>query len=290
MNKVFSIENPMPPQWMMYPHIHPYSIGWRMGYGEGYKWDFRDWWNTLSKDERERYQANFPEPSIWRGYYAEGKDDYSHHEGFYHEGIDFWRKNGEPKYSLEWLLDQDTYTDFVCFWHCGDINHEPACCFSQWQYSEFEVETSKFSCAEQYMMAAKAKAFEDRATEKEIMETSDPRQMKLLGRKVANFSESTWDKIKYSVVLNGNYYKFAQNKKMREILLSTGDKIIVEASPLDTIWGIGYVANRPEVKDPKYWRGHNLLGFALMEVRDEIMRVYQNYDKIDWEQVEGVTR
>ena len=63
--------------------------------------------------------------------------------------------------------------------------------------------------------------------------------MKALGRKVRNFDPQVWDKLKYSIVLNGNYYKFTQNKEMMDFLLSTGDKILVEASPVDTIWGIG---------------------------------------------------
>ena len=114
------------------------------------------------------------------------------------------------------------------------------------------------------------------------METNDPKQIKALGRKVKNFDGEIWRKLRYSVVLNGNYYKFAQNKNMRDILLATEDKILVEASPLDTIWGIGYAKNSPAATDPKAWRGLNLLGFALMEVRDEIRRVYANYEKIDW--------
>jgi ribA/ribD-fused uncharacterized protein len=90
--------------------------------------------------------------------------------------------------------------------------------------------------------------------------------------------------LKYSIVLNGNYHKFAQNKEMREALLATGDKILVEASPLDTVWAIGYSEKNPNAANPAHWRGLNLLGFALMEVRDEIKTVYQNYGIIDWAQ------
>ena len=126
------------------------------------------------------------------------------------------------------------------------------------------------------MMVAKARIFEDEEVEKEIMNTSDPKLMKALGRKVRNFDPQVWDKLKYSIVLNGNYYKFTQNKEMMDFLLSTGDKILVEASPMDTIWGIGLGKDNEKAHNIASWRGKNLLGFALMEVRDEIRKVYQN--------------
>jgi len=132
------------------------------------------------------------------------------------------------------------------------------------------------------MMAEKARLFEDEEIEKEIMSATDPKQMKALGRKIKNFDGKIWDRLKFSVVLNGNFYKFAQNREMRDILLAAGDKILVEASPLDTIWGIGLSEKNPDSANPGSWRGLNLLGFALMEVRDEIKTVYQNFDKINW--------
>ena len=203
-----------------------------------------------------------------------------------HHGIDLWRENGEPQYTKEWLISYAKNPEFVFFWKPGDISHEPECCFGQWQYSEFGG-MEDYTCAEQYMMAEKARLFGDEETEKQIMEATDPKQMKALGRKVKNFKEKIWLKLRYSVVLNGNYLKFAQNKDMRDILLSTGDKILVEASPLDIIWGIGYSKNNAEAAIPQNWRGSNLLGFALMEVRDDLRRVYQNYNKIDWTQFDA---
>ena len=91
-----------------------------------------------------------------------------------------------------------------------------------------------------------------------------------------NFDPAVWDKVKYSIVLNGNYYKFTQNQAMMDFLLSTGDKILVEASPLDTIWGIGLGKDNEKAFNIASWRGKNLLGFALMEVRDELRKLYKN--------------
>ena len=93
------------------------------------------------------------------------------------------------------------------------------------------------------------------------------------------------DKFKYAIVLNGNWLKFSQNRELREFLLSTGDSVLVEASPYDNIWGIRLSANSPEAWDPFRWRGQNLLGFALMEVRDELRRVTQNEILCDWSSV-----
>ena len=86
-------------------------------------------------------------------------------------------------------------------------------------------------------------------------------------------------------MLLGNWYKFSQNRNLREFLLSTGDSVLVEASPYDAIWGIRLAASSPEAQDPMKWRGQNLLGFALMEVRDELRRVTQNEMLCDWSMV-----
>ena len=80
------------------------------------------------------------------------------------------------------------------------------------------------------------------------------------------FDQVVWDKFKYSIVLNGNWCKFSQNRELQEFLLSTGDSVLVEASPYDRIWGIQLSADAPEAQNPFRWRGENLLGFALMEV------------------------
>ena len=123
------------------------------------------------------------------------------------------------------------------------------------------------------MMAQKAELFGDKEIHKQIIACDDPAEIKKLGRRVRKFDASVWDQAKYSIVLNGNWKKFSQNPQLRDFLLSTGDQILVEASPYDTIWGIGLSADQA-VAGPQSWRGENLLGFALMEVRDELARVY----------------
>jgi ribA/ribD-fused uncharacterized protein len=118
------------------------------------------------------------------------------------------------------------------------------------------------------MMAGKAKLFNDHETLEEVLKSETPNQAKSLGRKVKNFDPKIWDEHKYEIVRHGNYLKFSQNDKLKEFLLSTNTKTLVEASPYDTIWGIGMLETDPKAVNPSFWNGENLLGFALMEVRD----------------------
>ena len=132
------------------------------------------------------------------------------------------------------------------------------------------------------MMAEKARLFEDKETLEKIMEARSQGKIKALGREVKHFDQTEWDKCKYTIVLTGNFQKFLQNPELKDFLLRTGDKILVEASPRDRIWGIGMGKANENAENPAAWRGRNLLGFALMEVRDELRRVCANEDKIDW--------
>ena len=283
METKFTLENPMPPLWLMYPHIRQFSIGWRMGYGEGYKDDFFEWFNTLTEKEQVKYQEMFPYPKTWREYYNPDYD-FEDVEDYECGGVELWNKDGIKEYSCEKLVERHTsgkQIEYIFFWQ-PNIGVIDKSCFGQWQPSIFKVCTETYNCAEQYMMAEKARLFKDEEICELIMKSTDPKEMKALGKKVRNFEQTLWDKAKYSIVLNGNYFKFTQNEDMRILLLSTGDKVLVEASPLDTVWGIGLSESNEKSQNPNTWRGQNLLGFALMEVRDELRNIYRNYDKVDW--------
>ncbi|MEM7019098.1 MAG: NADAR family protein, partial [Pseudomonadota bacterium] len=97
-----------------------------------------------------------------------------------------------------------------------------------------------------------------------------PNHAKRLGREVQNFDTTVWEAHRFEIVVDANMAKFSQHPAMKAFLLNTGNKIIVEASPEDRIWGIGLAENAPEALDPSQWNGLNLLGFALMEVRDRL--------------------
>lgn len=140
--------------------------------------------------------------------------------------------------------------------------------FSQFFPCTFTERGVSYNSAEQYMMAQKALLFNDIKTYDKIMSLSNPHKIKALGRLVKNFDQEMWDKHKEDIVFKGNLLKFSQNKKLCKQLLATGDKEIVEASPTDTIWGIGLAETDPAIYNKDNWKGTNLLGKAIMKVRD----------------------
>ncbi|MEG0928239.1 NADAR family protein [Chryseobacterium sp.] len=159
---------------------------------------------------------------------------------------------------------------FLFFWGHTVKDEITKSCFSQWFPGRFEENGIIYKTAEHYMMAGKARLFNDTENLEEILQAATPNQVKSLGRKVKNFDPKIWDEQKYEIVKNGNLLKFSQNRKFKDFLLSTNDKILVEASPYDKIWGIGMLETDSRAENPLLWNGENLLGFALMEVRDEL--------------------
>lgn len=152
--------------------------------------------------------------------------------------------------------------------------------FSQWHIKPFtaksmvrsDIPEKTFNCAEQYMMAEKALTMGDEETYQKIMSVKTPRMQKALGRKVKNYSEEKWVAVREKCVYHGNLCKFTQNHDLKKKLLSTGNKIMAEASPVDKIWGIGMGATHKDAKDTSKWKGINLLGKALMAVRNELQK------------------
>ncbi|XP_064624424.1 N-glycosidase Npun_R5314-like [Lineus longissimus] len=144
--------------------------------------------------------------------------------------------------------------------------------FSQWHPSKFTVDGQLYNCAEQYMMHEKAVLFGDYESAHAILGTSSPRKQKMLGRKVKNWNDDLWNKECQNIVHKGNVAKFSQNKDLQKILLKTAGTTLVEASPLDTIWGIGLAADDPRAWNKATWNGRNLLGYILTDVREEILQ------------------
>lgn len=145
-----------------------------------------------------------------------------------------------------------------------------ASCFSQWWPAPFTADGSRYPTAEHWMMAAKARLFGDTEMAARVLEAGSPKQAKELGRGVKGFDAAAWDREKFGIVAEGSFQKFSQNKDIGEFLLATGDQVLVEASPVDRIWGIGLAADDEKAANPLLWRGENLLGFALMQARDRL--------------------
>lgn len=160
-------------------------------------------------------------------------------------------------------------TAIIYFWgHTPNLKKMTTACLSQWYDCYFEVDGVQYHTTEQYMMAGKARLFGDEETLREIMAAYHPHDYKKLGRKVRNFEPEPWDSKKFEIVVKGNKAKFSQNLDLKEFLLSTGDAILAEASPYDKIWGIGLDREIALNGTIEHWQGENLLGCALMEVRD----------------------
>lgn len=170
-------------------------------------------------------------------------------------------------------MEQGYQPEFVFFWQVDADSEERREYLSQWYPAEFVVDDITYLTAEHYMMAEKARVFGDDGIRNAILRTYSPETVKKLGRMVRGFDSAVWEKHRVTVVLRGNEAKFGQNEALRNYLLSTGDKILVEASPYDEIWGVGLSESDPRITDPRQWRGLNLLGFALMEVRTGLVAV-----------------
>lgn len=144
--------------------------------------------------------------------------------------------------------------------------------FSQWVTSNFTEDGVRFRTAEHYMMYRKALLFGDKKFAAEILRVSHPREAKDLGRSVRNFSEDKWVGHREEIVYQGSLLKFTQNPDKMEDLMATQGKILVEASPEDQIWGIGFEDNHPSALQPEKWKGLNLLGFTLTRLREHFLR------------------
>ena len=143
-------------------------------------------------------------------------------------------------------------------------------CLSQWWSAPFVVDGIQYATAEHYMMIGKALLFGDEAIAAQMLTASHPGAVKALGRQVRNFDRATWDAYSFRLVVAGNVAKFSQHPDLGQYLSRTGNRVLVEASPFNRVWGIGLPAADPRAHDPARWRGGNLLGFALMHARAQL--------------------
>jgi len=161
---------------------------------------------------------------------------------------------------------------YLCFW-----GHRPLpdgrigpSCLSQWWPSPFTVDGVEYATAEHWMMAGKARLFEDPVAERRVLAAGHPAEAKKAGRLVRGFDEAVWERERFRIVVEGSVHKFASDPALRAFLLNTGERVLVEASPVDRVWGIGLTADDEAATDPERWRGENLLGFALMVARGRL--------------------
>lgn len=144
-------------------------------------------------------------------------------------------------------------------------------CFSNFHPANFVVDGIQYSCSEQYMMYKKAKLFGDEEIADKILKEEKPNKIKALGRKASGFDQQKWEQNREIIVFEGNLAKFTQNEDLKKQIIDTYPRELVEASPSDNIWGVGLSIDDARIDDAKNWRGLNLLGKVLTQVRDKII-------------------
>jgi len=158
--------------------------------------------------------------------------------------------------------DPESGENFWYFWGSSSP-------FSQWHRCAFERGGHEFCTAEQWMMAQKAFCFGDDIHLAKILGTRNPKMQKIFGRKVVGYTDVRWHPWRWPAVYLGNYYKFSG--PLGAELIATQGYTLVEASPTDKIWGIGWAETAPEAQSRKLWRGANLLGRVLTQVREDML-------------------
>lgn len=160
---------------------------------------------------------------------------------------------------------------FVFFPDCGSATEPPTrSCLSQWGTAPFESEGRRFLSSEQALMHAKALLFGDAEMAARILAARTSWMARELGGRVRGFREDAWAERRHGLAVAANLPRFAQNPSLRDFLLSTEDAVLAESSPVDRVWGIGLDESDRHARDPRRWPGLNLLGFALMEVREAL--------------------
>eukprot|EP00736_Rhodelphis_marinus_P000212 Rmarinus@m.30132 len=175
------------------------------------------------------------------------------------------KKKRIAKNSTGRMSTREPQLNFTFFWTVKDFQ-------SQWYPAKFTVDGQTYSCAEQYMMHQKALLMGDEKIARKVMCADNPKLMKALGRQVSPWDEELWQQECRNIVRRGSLEKYSQNPKLKNKLYRTRGTTLVEASPFDKVWGIGLRRDDPRALHRMQWRGKNLLGYILTEVRDELMR------------------
>lgn len=189
-------------------------------------------------------------------------------------GVEFVASQ-DPAIDFERLLQAEADGDefhVLAFW--GDEaqgSHPGPWVLSQWWPASFTIDGVTYTDAEAFLMASKARLFGDEEALAKILQAEHPAEAKNFGRRVVDFDESVWVANRFGLAMKANAAKFAQNPALAMYLSSTRGRVLVEASPRDLIWGVGLSPTSRDLERPSAWRGENLLGFALMAVRDTVL-------------------
>lgn len=170
--------------------------------------------------------------------------------------------------SFDHLLISGRQVDAV-FFH---LPQEPYGFLSNWYLSPFDLDGVHYSSMEQYIMYQKCVLFVDQATAKKVLLTDDPSEQQKLGKLCTSYINGIWAGARQAIAMRGLLAKFSQNPDLKKQLLDTRDAYLVECARSDKIWACGVRLNEPERFDASKWQGQNILGFALMVVREIIKK------------------
>ena len=190
-----------------------------------------------------------------------------------HGAVCFWQEFKKHGYLSQWFSGANANTD-----NAGSNKNPQFAGIDLFDKRPANVnKTFSFYNCEQYMMFQKASLFKDVKIKQKIIQEHNPKNIKKLGREVKNFNNATWNKYKEFIVYQGNLLKFSSNEELKTRLLNTGNKVLIETSPFDSVYGIGLDYYGCSLNKQQFdllnvnnWKGSNLLGFALMQVRDEL--------------------
>lgn len=293
------LEHIMPPLWLRFPKTERHSSDWLSDDLDAYVKQFNQWYATLTVEARQKYQNMFPEPKVWHGYYALWDNQLGNDEiafqpyqkpEHWQNAITLWSDLATAKYDLAVFQKQIELGKHFRYFYFDERllddmhgNQTPAY-FSPHFFTPISDYHADYANLDQYIVGQKMAIFEPKDGESirdkiALLRTAEDVQR--ANEKIKNFNQAIWNIHEYSVLLNGNYQKFHQNEKLRDLLLATHHQILVYATD-DLHLGVGLHQGEQQILDPLQWRGKNLLGFALMEVRDELARVWQFADIIDW--------
>ena len=261
----------MKPLWLEYPDVSRFEIFWRMGGGEDYAYKLHNWYEELSAEDKAEYRELFPEPAEWRGCW----DDYYNENEYFIFSDNFsvlrWDGDGTPKYNKAELKEQFSKEkkEIISF-----PKYTPEKLSNEQRHLLYQYTPEKVSKYYRYLLCP-----DGWGTAVECMTFLYDTILEFLAAGEAAFEKENrkdeWEKWKYTSALNAIWQVYGYYTD-NNYLLDTGDSILVMTDPDDKVWGAGLAEDDPDLADPAKWPGENLYGFALMEVRDEIRRIWKN--------------
>lgn len=165
-------------------------------------------------------------------------------------------------------MEEEVRNKMICF-------HDPAKEYgflSNWYMSDFIEDGRLYTSVEQYLMYGKAVVFKDEEMQQAILATHDVSEIKQYGRQVKGYNETVWNGLRQLVLYRGLVLKFSQNEELRQKLIATGNKMLVECARTDKIFSCGISIKDPMRLDMSKWSGKNLLGFALIDLREQLKK------------------